>query len=186
MNGKSVLNAFAYTGSLGVAATGAGARRVLQLDRAQRFLDLARASYSLNRFPVRARDFVRADFFREAGRLRRLRRTFDCVFLDPPFFSSTTAGVVDQESQTARLINKVRPLVTSGGYLVAVNNALYVSGAAFMRVLESLCADRHLEIVELIPVPADFTGMSPAHLAAPITDPTPFNHSTKIAVLMVI
>jgi 23S rRNA (cytosine1962-C5)-methyltransferase len=183
LRGMTVLNTFAYTGSLGVAALGGGATRVTQLDRTQRFLDVAKASCSLNGFAVRPTDFVRADFFRAAGKLRRKRRSFDCVLLDPPYFASSGTGVIDQEAQSARLINKVRPLVAHGGLLVAINNGLYVSGAAYMRDLDAACADGYLEIGELLPVPQDFIGMARKPGAASITDPAPFNHSTKIAVL---
>jgi 23S rRNA (cytosine1962-C5)-methyltransferase len=181
--GRTSLNAFAYTGSLGVAALGGGAVRVVQLDRSKHFLDVARRSYALNHFPIRKRDFITADFFREAARLRREHLTFDCVFLDPPFFSSSSGGVVDQEHASARLINKARPLVTPGGRLVAINNAVYVSGADYLRGLEELSADGHVTIEELLAVPDDFVGMLLAGKAASLTDPAPFNHSTKIAVL---
>jgi len=40
-----------------------------------------------------------------------------------------------------------------------------------------------LQIKQLIPVPDDFIGYQ--KLGKPITDPTPFNHSTKIAILSV-
>lgn len=185
LHGKTVLNCFAYTGSLGVAALGGGARQVVQLDRTARFLDLAKASCALNGLPVHERDFVRADFFREAGHLRRAHEAFDCVFLDPPFFAASPAGVVDQETQIARLINKVRPLVQHGGFLVAINNALYVSGREYMQTLEALCSEGYLEIVQLIPVPADYIGYAPGQQTPSITDPSPFNHSTKIAILRV-
>jgi 23S rRNA (cytosine1962-C5)-methyltransferase len=42
-----------------------------------------------------------------------------------------------------------------------------------------------LEIAALIPVPEDFTGYTQTRSGTPITDPSPFNHSTKIAVLKV-
>jgi 23S rRNA (cytosine1962-C5)-methyltransferase len=186
LGGMSVLNAFAYTGSLGVAALSGGARRAVQLDRNRRFLDLARASCALNNFPIRKADFVAADFFRESARLRRRKEVFDCVFLDPPFFASSPSGKVDLEQESARLINKVRPLVARAGYLVAINNALFVSGASYMKHLESLCSDGYLEIQELIPVPEDFIGWNRGERPAWITDPAPFNHSTKIAVLKVL
>ena len=54
-----------------------------------------------------------------------------------------------------------------------------------MQMLESLCADGYLKIAGLIPVPDDFTGCDDTQVGAPITDPTPFNHSTKIALLEV-
>ena len=103
LRGKSVLNAFAYTGSLGVAALRGGAARVLQLDRSRQFMEIARRSYALNHFPIRKHDFISADFFRETARLRREHLAFDCVFLDPPFFSAGTGGTVDQEHSAARL-----------------------------------------------------------------------------------
>jgi 23S rRNA (cytosine1962-C5)-methyltransferase len=186
LGGMSVLNAFSYTGSLGVAALGGGAQRVVQLDRNRRFLDIAQASYALNGYPINKADFVAADFFRESARLRRRKDVFECVFLDPPFFSSSPSGLVDQEQGGARLINKVRPLVARGGYLVAINNALFVSGASWMQDLQSLCTDGYLEIQELIPVPDDFMGWTRGQQPAWITDPAPFNHSTKIAVLKVL
>ena len=52
-----------------------------------------------------------------------------------------------------------------------------------MQTLEELCKDGYLKIKELIPVPDDFVGYN--QVGKPITDPTPFNHSTKIAVLEV-
>jgi 23S rRNA (cytosine1962-C5)-methyltransferase len=180
---KTMLNAFAYTGSLGVAALAGQARRVVHLDRNPRYLNVAKASYKLNGFAVHAADFIAADFFRQAATFRRRDQRFDCVVIDPPFFSASVSGVVDQIHQSARLIHKVKPLVASGGTLVAVNNALYVSGAAYMETLKAVCSDGYMEIAELIPVPEDFTGYPETRRVAPITDPAPFNHSTKIAVL---
>ena len=181
--GKNVLNAFAYTGSLGVAALAGGATRVVQLDLNRRFLSLARASYNLNGFPIRDGDFITGDFFSEVNRLKRGGELFDCVIIDPPFFSITDKGRVDLVGQSQRLINKVRPLVNDGGRLVTINNALFLSGQDYYALLQDLCADRYLSIEELIRVPPDFTGYPETILGAPPVDPAPFNHSTKIAVL---
>jgi 23S rRNA (cytosine1962-C5)-methyltransferase len=107
------------------------------------------------------------------------------VIIDPPFFATTSTGVVDLASDSARLINKVRPLINDGGHLIAINNALFVSGQEFHAILEQLCSDGYLSIEELIPVPDDFTGFPTTRTGTPVTDPAPFNHSTKIAVLSV-
>jgi 23S rRNA (cytosine1962-C5)-methyltransferase len=182
---KTVLNTFAYTGSLGVAAQAGGAARVVHLDRNRRFLNVAKTSYSLNGFPMHKQDFHVGDFWPQINRLKRAGERFDCVFLDPPFFAATQKGVVDLAHNHSRLINKVRPLINDGGYLVAINNALFVSGAAYMEALEALCADGYMAIEELIPVPADFTGYEHTRVAPPIVDPAPFNHATKIVVLRI-
>jgi 23S rRNA (cytosine1962-C5)-methyltransferase len=181
----AVLNTFAYTGSLGVAALAGGARRVIQLDLNRQFLNLAKTSYSLNGFPIQKGDFLAGDFWKHVSRLKRAGEFFDCVFIDPPFFSATSQGVLDLNRDSTRLINKVRPLVNDGGWLVSINNALYVSGKEYLQALERLCADGFLKIAELIPVPQDFIGYPETRVGVTITDPSPFNHSTKIAVLKV-
>jgi 23S rRNA (cytosine1962-C5)-methyltransferase len=181
MKGKTVLNTFAYTGSLGVAAMAGGASRVVQLDLNRPFLNLAKESYTLNGFPIEKGDFMATDFFPAVGRFKHSGDMFDCVLIDPPFFSTTSKGRVDQVNESARLINKVRPLIKDGGTLVAINNALYVSGAEYMQTLELLCRDGYLHIQELVSVPEDMTGYR--RVSRPITDPSPFNHSTKIVIL---
>ena len=181
VHGKSVLNTFAYTGSLGVAAMAGGASQVIQTDLNRQFLNLAKDSYSLNGFPIQKRDFIAQDFFPAVARFKSAKQLFDCVIIDPPFSSTTPKGKVDLVNESARLINKVRPLINDGGTLIAINNALYVSGRDYMQTLEALCKDGYLKIRELIPVPEDFIGYDP--VGKPITDPSPFNHSTKIAIL---
>lgn len=183
MAGKTVLNTFAYTGSLGVAARAGGASRVVQLDRNWRYLNLAKTSYTLNGFPIARADFITADFWPQAARFRRTGTAFDCVILDPPFFAESNQGLVDLQDHNVRLVNKVRPLVKDGGVLVAINNALFVSGQDYLNSLQNLCQDGYLEIQQLIPVPEDVTGYPETRVRLPVADPAPFNHSTKIAVL---
>jgi len=185
LRGKSVFNTFAYTGSFGVSALKGGASRVVQVDLNREFLNIAKDSYTLNGFSIQKGDFISRDFFEQVGNMKRMNNSFDCVFIDPPFFSTTSKGKVDQINESARLINKIRPLINDGGYLVAINNALFVSGGEYMQTLESLCKDGYLKIKELISVPQDFTGYPETRVGNPVTDPAPFNHSTKIAILEV-
>lgn len=185
LRGRSLLNTFAYTGSLGAAALTGGARLVVQTDRSRGFLALARRTYDLNGIAYRQEDFPVGDFHRVIGALKREGRLFDCVVLDPPFFSASDSGRVDLEGELQRLINKARPLVAHQGWLVVVNNALYVSGEEFLAELNRLCQDGHLRLEAILPAPADVTGYPETRISAPPVDPSPFNHPTKIAVLRV-
>ncbi|HCC79248.1 MAG: SAM-dependent methyltransferase [Chloroflexi bacterium GWB2_49_20] len=190
LKGKIVLNTFAYTGSLGVAALGGGAHRVVQLDRNQAYLNLAKTSCALNGFPIHKPDYLVGDFWTLVSRLKRNGGQFDCVFLDPPFFAASGKGTVDLQKNSQRLINKLRPLVKDGGWLVAINNALFVSGRDYLASLEELCADGYVHIEDILPVPDDFCGYPHTRLADPAVttapvDPSPFNHPTKIAILRV-
>lgn len=183
--GRTVLNTFAYTGSLGVAARAGGAARVLHTDLKARFLQVAKASYALNGFAVDRKDFQARDFWSFVRGQKLQGARFDCVVLDPPFFSATAGGTLDLNQDLPRLINKLRPLVRSGGTMVVVNNSLFVSGAEHMRALEALCEGGWLSIEELIPVPQDVTGFPGTRVGQPPVDPAPFVHATKIAVLKV-
>jgi 23S rRNA (cytosine1962-C5)-methyltransferase len=185
MRGMSVLNTFAYTGSLGVAAMAGGASRVVQLDLSRRFLNMAKDSYTLNGMPITKADVLVGDFWPLVSRMKRAGERFDCVILDPPMFAATENGVVDLAGNYARLINKLRPLVTSGGRIVAINNALFLSGAAYTQILNSVCQDGYVRLAERIDVPEDCTGYAHTRVGAPVSDPAPFNHATKIAVLEV-
>jgi 23S rRNA (cytosine1962-C5)-methyltransferase len=185
LGGRRVLNTFAYTGSLGVAAQAGGADRVIQTDLSRRFLNLAKTSYTLNGFLIDKEDFIASDFWQVVSAMKRRSEMFDCVFLDPPFFSTTPGGRVDLVNQSQRVINKVRPLVSDGGWLVAINNSLFLGGHDYHNLLENLCADGYMRIEELIEVPPDCTGYPQTITAALPTDPAPFNHATKIAVLRI-
>lgn len=183
--GKKVLNAFAYTGSLGVAARAAPAAQVVHTDLNRPFLTVAKDSYALNGWAVARPDFVTGDFFDVIGRLKRENRLFDCVFLDPPFFSVTAQGRVDLEADMLRVLNKVRPLVAHDGWLVAINNGVFVSGADYLKTLKAVCADGYARLETTVGAPLDFTGTGRTRQGALPVDPAPFNHSTKVAVLRV-
>lgn len=183
--GKAVLNTFAYTGSLGVAALAGGATRVVHLDLNRNFLNVAKTSYTLNGFPINKKDFQAGDFWPQINRMKAAEARFDCVFLDPPIYSATKKGVVNLADSYTRVINKVRPLINNDGYLVAINNALFYSGADYLEEINALCEDGYLTIAEMIPVPTDFIGNPVPPISSAIADPAPFNHSTKIVVLKV-
>lgn len=185
LSGQRVLNTFAHTGSLGVAAMAGGAREVVHVDRSKAFLELAKASYAKNGWPTRRVDFRAEDIFESVGRLKREGGLFDCVFVDPPFFSETAKGKVDLAASATRVLDKVRPLIGDGGRLVAVNNALFLPGAEFHRELEAMCEGGWLTIERTIGVPDDVKGFPDTRVGTPPVDPAPFEHSTKMVVLRV-
>ena len=184
--GKTVLNTFAYTGSLGVAALAGGATQVVQTDLNKRFLNVAKTSCTLNGFAINKKDFKVGDFWFQIKNLNRAKARFDIVILDPPFFAATDKGRFDTQQDTKRLINKLRPLVRDSGHIVSINNALFLSGQDYLDELEKLCEGGYVAIQEFIDVPDDCRGFSDYDSNLAIADPSPFNHSTKIAVLKIM
>jgi len=183
--GLQVLNTFAYTGSLGVAAGMGNASMVIQTDLNENFLEIAQKSWDINHLDPGRNKIITGDYFKVTGKMRHEERLFGCVIMDPPYFSTTEAGRVDLQRDVSRLINKVRPLVAHQGWLILINNALFLSGEAFMMELKSLCKSPYLSFERIIPVPPDVTGYPNTILDAPPANPAPFNHPTKIAILRV-
>jgi 23S rRNA (cytosine1962-C5)-methyltransferase len=81
--GKSVLDAYSYTGGFGILAAKAGAREVVCLDSSAPALALAEESAKANDVTIQA---VKADVFEELERLNGAGETFDIVIADPPPF----------------------------------------------------------------------------------------------------
>lgn len=184
MGGKTLLNTFAYTGSLGVAAAGV-AQKVVHLDLNRQFLNVAKTSYTLNGYPIHKENFQVGDFWPRISHLKNQQARFEAVLVDPPYFSDTAKGRIDLVANSTRVLNKVRPLIADQGWLITINNALFVDGRAYLASLEALCADGYLTIEEIIPVPADVTGTPETRVPNSFVDPAPFNHSTKMVVLRV-
>jgi 23S rRNA (cytosine1962-C5)-methyltransferase len=182
---KSILNCFAYTGSLGIAALAGAASAVVQNDINSEALSLAEKSYQLNNFS-QVMTILKRDFFSAVNALKKSEKLFDIVILDSPFFSSTRYGKVDLQKESVHLINKVRPLVAHEGRLIVINNALYVSGKQFIDEINDLCKTGYVAMESIITIPSDITGYPETITANPPVDPAPFNHPTKICVLKVL
>jgi 23S rRNA (cytosine1962-C5)-methyltransferase len=81
--GKSVLDAYSYTGGFALAAAQAGAREVAGLESSAPAVALAEEAATANHL---AAQFVKADVFEELERLGAAKEMFDVVIADPPPF----------------------------------------------------------------------------------------------------
>jgi len=179
---KKVLNLFAYTGSLGIAALAGGASQVLQTDLDSKFLNVARASQELNNFSGEMKLWS-FEFYKAIARLKQDKSLFDIIILDPPFYSETSRSTIDLQKEYVNLVNKVRPLVAHEGKLVLVNNALFVPGSTMIDQINQMSQSGYLSLEEIIAVPQDVTGYPSTVQSKPPVDPAPFNHPTKISIL---
>jgi len=81
--GKKVLNLFAYTCSLSVAALAGDAAQVVNLDMNKSALAVGRTAHQLNRLDDRRVSFLAHDLFKSFGKLEQLG-PFELVIIDPP------------------------------------------------------------------------------------------------------
>lgn len=82
--GRRVLNLFAFTGSLGVAAAVGGAASVTHADSARTALRACRHNHELNRVPMDDRDLARVNIYQHLRRKAAARQRFDAIIVDPP------------------------------------------------------------------------------------------------------
>ncbi len=184
--GKEVLNLYAYTCGIGVAAAAGGARSVLNVDFARSALEVGEANAARNgvsdRFEVLQDDaqVVARQFagLSSAGRRRRgapvpaprARRTFDVVVLDPPRWSKSTFGAVDVVRDYPSLFKPALMATAPGGVVLASNHVPSVDRDGWLAVLRRTAqkAGRPLASVELIGPEDDFPsfdGAPPLKLA---------------------
>ncbi len=173
--GKSLLNLFAYTCGVGIAAARAGARFVVNVDFADSSLAVGKENARLNELPVRPR-FVKCDAFAAMrqyggiGQPERVRgkvmppfpkleaQTFDLVFLDPPRLAKSPFGVVDLVKDYASVFKPALLCTSAGGTLICTNNVAEVQRDAWLDQLQRSAAKagRPIREMEWIMPEADF------------------------------
>src|SRR5882757_1937161 len=133
--GKTVLDAYSYTGGFGILAAKAGAKEVVCLDSSAPALAIAEESARANGVKIQA---VKADVFEELERLKAAGETFDIVLADPPPFVKSKkdlepgAKAYRKLGRLAALIRQagagpdhpVHPLLPESAYLKALFYAL--------------------------------------------------------------
>jgi 23S rRNA (cytosine1962-C5)-methyltransferase len=173
--GKSLLNMFAYTCGVGVAAAKAGAKHVVNVDFSDTYLAVGKDNAQRNELPIRVR-FIKSDAFAALrqyaglGQSKMVRgkrmppfpplepRQFDIVFLDPPRYAKSPFGVVDLVNDYAALFKPALLATAPGGTLICCNNVAQVARDAWLDQLQRSAkkAGRTIREVEWIAPEADF------------------------------
>lgn len=112
--GKSVLDAYSYTGGFGIVAAKAGAKEVVCLDSSAPALALAEASAAANGIAIKA---VKADVFEELERLVAAKEMFDVVVADPPPFVRARKDLEPGAKAYRKLARLAAQVTAPGGYL---------------------------------------------------------------------
>ena len=173
--GKTVLNLFAYTCGVGIAAALAGARQVINVDFSESGLQVGKDNAALNPIPISVR-FIKSDVFAalrqyagigQAQVVRRKRlpdfpklaaQQFDLVFLDPPRYAKSPFGVVDLVNDYAALFKPALLATAEGGTLICCNNVAQVDRTHWLDQLDRSArkAGRPIAAAEWITPEADF------------------------------
>jgi 23S rRNA (cytosine1962-C5)-methyltransferase len=130
--GARVLNTFAYTGSLSVAARSGGAAAVTTLDLSRPTVNWAKENWELNFGKDDSTgDFIFGDVFEWMPKLAKRGERYDVVILDPPSFSRSEKKVFSTAKDLPALHSTALRLLNSGGTLITSINSAQVSVAKF-------------------------------------------------------
>ncbi len=171
--GKRVLNLFAYTCGVGVAAAVAGAEHVLNVDFAQSALAVGERNAAANavaagRFAVLHADCI--PVLRQLAGLpvqrrgkhvpfvRVKRQPFDLIALDPPRFAKGPFGTIDVVRDYPSLFKPCLLALGDRGAVLATNHVPSVTEGEWHDVLRRCAAKagRPLRSLEPVPIEDDF------------------------------
>jgi 23S rRNA (cytosine1962-C5)-methyltransferase len=148
--GKTVLDAFCYSGGFSVYAATAGAGRLTLLDSSSDALALAAENLRLNGRDTAGDKSLVADVFQQLRRFRAEGRSFEAIILDPPKFAHSQAEV----SHAARGYKDINllamQLLSPGGILATFSCSGLVSADLFQKIVfgASVDAGRDAQILE--------------------------------------
>jgi 23S rRNA (cytosine1962-C5)-methyltransferase len=146
--GRTVLNAFAYTGGFGVYAATAGAAHCTHVDTSAEALNLARRNVEENA-PLSANEYVTGDVFAVLRKYRAEGRKFGVIVLDPPKFAQSR-GQVLAACHGYQDINRLAfQILEPDGVLFTMSCSGLVSSDLFQKVVfaASVEAQRDAQIV---------------------------------------
>jgi 23S rRNA G2069 N7-methylase RlmK/C1962 C5-methylase RlmI len=135
-HGLRVLNTFAYTGSLSVAASIGGAAHVTTLDLSKATMRWAEANGELNGLTCEHARWLTGDVFEWLPRLKKEITQgkiplFDTVILDPPSFSRGDKGVFSTAKDLPHLHTLALDILAPGGLLITSINSAQISWMQF-------------------------------------------------------
>ena len=153
--GKTVLNAFGYTGGFSVTALKGGARRAVTVDASKKAIAAAEANLELNGYSKEENPCYVADMKEYVTQMRE--GAFDLIILDPPAFAKRHQdrhrGLGGYKFINAEAIKRI----AKGGLLFTFSCSQAVDKATFQSIVTaaSIEAKRNVRIVDQLSQPAD-------------------------------
>lgn len=157
-SGKTVLNAFSYTGAFSVFAALGGAEKTTSVDLANRSLPKTIEQFAVNSLDHDSHDIIVEDVFNYFKYAVRKNLMFDIVILDPPSFARSKKHTFSAAKDYTDLLKKSITITEEDGLIVASTN----SGAFGMNKFKAFIdtafkeMDKKYKIVEMFTLPEDF------------------------------
>ncbi|WP_448565278.1 bifunctional 23S rRNA (guanine(2069)-N(7))-methyltransferase RlmK/23S rRNA (guanine(2445)-N(2))-methyltransferase RlmL [Thalassotalea ganghwensis] len=118
---KTLLNLFAYTGSVSLQAALHGASKVTTVDMSNTYLNWGQENFALNNLGGHKYPFIQADCLKW---LKECKEQYDVIFIDPPTFSNSKRmdDSFDVQRDHVELITDALKCLAPHGEIIFTNN----------------------------------------------------------------
>ena len=157
LNGRSVLDAFCFSGGFGITAVRSGqAVSVLGIDSSEPALVLARSNAQLNGVAENCR-YQHGDVRKQLDVLAEEDASFGAFILDPPRMARTRAGLSRAIKGYTRLNTAALKVLEPGGILITCSCSGLVSRGDFLQMIAETArvSGRFIQILEQCGQPPD-------------------------------
>lgn len=142
--GRNVLDCFCYAGGFSVSAAAGGAASVTGIDLSEGALAWAFASAQRNGLTDRCA-FQAANVFDLLRTLKRERRHFGLIVLDPPAFTKGREALAGALRGYKEINLRAMKLLAPGGILVTCSCSYHVDAPTFLEMLRDAASDARRE-----------------------------------------
>jgi len=151
----NVLNLFAYTCALSVAALAGGARGVTNVDMSKPSIEWGNQNHMLNGqgpMPIKR---IPHNVFKSWGRIKQFGR-YDLVIIDPP---SQQRGSFNAEKNYKSVVKKMKSLCNPGATIIAVLNSPFLEKEFLLNIFDNELPEA--TFMEWLPVAEEFEEVDP-------------------------
>jgi 23S rRNA (cytosine1962-C5)-methyltransferase len=152
---KRVLNLFAFTCSLSVAAVAGGASEVINMDMNGGVLKRGRENHALNQQQDAKVKYFAHQILKSMGKLEK-QGPYDIIIADPPSFQR---GSFELARDYPKLLRRLPKMLTSEGQLMLCCNSPAMTSTQFDAMVRT--AVPGVELVKRLPANPDFVEQDP-------------------------
>jgi len=129
---RNVLNLFAYTCSLSVAALAGGAESVTNVDMSKTSIKWGEKNHEINMQDLRRVNSIPHNLFKSWGKIKQFGR-YDIVIIDPPM---RQRGSFDASKNYGAVIKKMKSLCKPNAQIIATINSPFLSSDYLQELFE--------------------------------------------------
>jgi 23S rRNA (cytosine1962-C5)-methyltransferase len=148
VKGKTVLDAFCYSGGFGLHAAYAGASSVTFVDSSESAIENARENINLNNVTSEC-ELVKKDVFDYLEECQSNNKKYDVVMADPPAFAKVKKNLRQGIKGYVKLNHLAMSIISDNGFLVSSSCSHHLSEAEFLIAVNkaSLKAGRRIQLI---------------------------------------